>query len=113
MLHCIDRIFTFKLRPRLTPERSKVYSSCKHRNIAAFVDQTITAGVDIGAEISPRIFDLFGIVLAPMMLFYIYAVGTFIKAGIQARKRIKLPVPAKGVLEGSNLLPTTSKNSTC
>ena len=82
MFHCIDRIFTFKLRPRLTPERSKVYSGCKHRNIAAFVDQTITAGVDIGAEISPRIFGLFGFVLATMMLFYIYAVSTFIEAGI-------------------------------
>ena len=61
----------------------------------------------IGAEISHPTFDLlFGFVLAVMMLFSIYTVGTFIKARIQARKRIQLPVTAQEVLEGSNLLPT-------
>ena len=85
MFRCINRIFAFKLRPRLTPEWSKVCCSCKDRNIVAFVDPTTTAGVDIkiiGAEISPRVFDLFGFVLATMILFYIYTVGTFIEAGI-------------------------------
>ena len=61
----------------------------------------------IGAEIAHPTFDLlFGFVLAVMMLFSIYTVGTFIKARIQARKRIQLPVTAQEVLEGSNLLPT-------
>ena len=61
----------------------------------------------IGAEMAHPSFDLlFGFILAVIMLFSIYTIGTFIKARVQARKRIQLPVTAQEVQEGSNLLPT-------
>ena len=61
----------------------------------------------IGAEMAHPTFDLFfGFILAVIMLFSIYTIGTFIKTRIQARTRIQLPVTAQEVQEGSNLLPT-------
>jgi hypothetical protein len=61
----------------------------------------------IGEELAHPTFNLFyGFLLAIMMLFTLYNVGSFIKAKFQARKRIQLPVTAQEVQEGSNLLPT-------
>ena len=51
----------------------------------------------IGAELAHPSFDLFfGFILAVVMFFSIYTVGTFIKAKMQARKRIQLPITAQG-----------------
>jgi hypothetical protein len=61
----------------------------------------------IGAEIARPSFDLsFGFILVTMMLFSIYAFGGFIKAKVQARKRILLPASIQEVQEGPSLLPT-------
>jgi Ni,Fe-hydrogenase I cytochrome b subunit len=47
----------------------------------------------IDAEMAYPSFDhFFGFILVVMMLFSIYTVSAFVKARVQARKRIQLPV---------------------
>ena len=61
----------------------------------------------IGTEIAHPSFDLsFDFNIVVLMLFSIYTVGAFVKAKVQACKRIQLSVTAQEVQEGSNLLPT-------
>jgi len=61
----------------------------------------------IGEELAhPSLNFLYGFILAIIMLFSAYTIGSFIKAKFQARRRIQLPVTAQEVQEGSNLLPT-------
>jgi hypothetical protein len=88
-------------------EWSKLCGNNKYGKITAFGEQAEATIRTIGAEMAHPTFDLFfGFILAVMMLFSIYTVGAFVKAKVQARKRIQLPVTAQEVQEGSNLLPT-------
>jgi hypothetical protein len=85
-----------------------VGTTSKYRKIVAFEEQTTIPEIakSTGAEMAhPSSDPPFGSISAVTTLSPIYTAGTFIKAGIQARKHIQLLVTAQEVQEGSNLLP--------
>jgi hypothetical protein len=52
----------------------------------------------IGTELANSSFNLlYGFILAIQMLFNYYTIGSFIKAKLQARKRIQLPITTQEV----------------